>query len=158
MAAALIADRVMEELKPKLDSFTTVTVDVQKLTTHVEKLTTQLEEHTKKFEEHTKLMNAKFEKQKGLTNWSFYLLCLLPVIYAFVDLGFKWMVMMRIGESCSAHSDTKGEDPLKNGEDPLKCSDLRIIVAGMQSLVDHVLHLNQGAMTYLYNTYLNQTK
>ena len=111
MAAGLIADMVMQELKPKLDGVTTASADVQRLTTHVEKLTTQLEEHTKKFEEHTKLMNAKFEKQKRLTNASFYLLVALPSIAAFVDIGMNWMMMMNIGESSSSRWDMNGEAP-----------------------------------------------
>ena len=111
MAAQLISDAVWEELKPKLDGVTTVSADVQKLTTHVEKLTTQLEEHTKKFEEHTKLMDKKFEKQKRLTNASFYLLVALPSIAAFVDIGMNWMMMMNMGESSSSGWDMNGEAP-----------------------------------------------
>jgi hypothetical protein len=112
-----LANLVCQKLEPKMKAMLTdppndtKAADVHKLTTHVEKLTAQFEEHTKKFEEHTKLMNAKFEKQKRFTNWSFYLVVSLPVIVAVVDLDMNWMMMMRIDESSSSRWDMNGEAP-----------------------------------------------
>ena len=151
MNAQALTDPQLEEHK-KLMTTKLEELMTTKLEEHTKLMTTKLEEHTKlmttkleeKFEEHTKLMDKKFEKQKRLTNASFYLLVALPSISAILILGMNWMMMTKIGEWCYTYSDT-------NGEDPLKCNDARIIGAALQKLLEHVVHLNQGAMTWLYN-------